>query len=177
MAVVAPTDTRTHRAPATGPTRPAPEESPTTLTIAMIGDVQTRSGAVGMVALLARLAATDELLVVYGLDGSESVSGVRIVVAGLRRLLPRHAVVTIHVTQHDGCLGRDAELLDDLMDVGSTPIAATRAASMAGVATELCDRMLADRVVVVSPTPVGASLHEIWRRRPEIGARVACPAA
>jgi hypothetical protein len=177
MAVVAPTEPRTHRAVATGPARPAPDESPTALTIAMVGEVQTRSGAAGMVALLARLAATDELLVVYGLDGSESVTGVRIMVAGLRRLLPRHAVVTIHVAQHDGCLGRDAELLDDLMDVGSTPIAATQSASMAGVASELCDRLLADRVVVVSPTPVGASLHEIWRRRPEVGARAMCPAA
>jgi hypothetical protein len=154
------------------------EDSPTALTIAVIGDVQTRWALSGVVARLAELAVTDELLVMYGLDGRESTTGVGIVVAGLRRLLPRHALITIHVTQHEGSVQHDLDLIDDLMDVGSTPIAVASAAIMAGIVTGLCDRLSADRVVVMSDARDGeVALDEIWHRRTAVANRPVCHAA
>lgn len=152
---------------------PRPDDSPTALTIAMVGDARNRSDATDVVLRLAELAVTDELLVVYGLDGRESMAGVRGVVAGLRSLLPRHAVVAIHVTQHNGSLHKDANVLDDLLDGGNTAIATTPAAMMPAVAAELCDRLQADRVLLMSHAPAhGIALHEIWRRRKAIGRSV-----
>jgi hypothetical protein len=135
------------------------------MTIAMVGDSQARSGAADVVARLAELAATDELLVLYGLDDQRSGTSVPSVVAGLRGLLPRHCVVPLYVVPRDGSLEHDTVLLDDLLDVGSLPIVVTPTDAAPDLAAELCQHLAADRVLRVSYTAQdGADLHPMWHR-------------
>jgi len=136
-----------------------------TLTIAVVGQAPTRSGTADVVTRLAQLAVTDELLVVYALDDHEQSTGPRVVVAGLRILLPRHSVVTLNVSPFNGSLDPDGALLEELMEIGSTPIVLTPRLAVPAVVGELCDRLAADSVLSMACTATGGvEFYETWRR-------------
>ncbi|HKO33338.1 MAG TPA: MFS transporter [Candidatus Limnocylindria bacterium] len=145
------------------PMRFEPENSPTAMTIAVVGESETRLGAAAVVARLAELATSDELLVVYGAD--ERVrprTSVRLVAEGLRDRLPRHIVVAVPVNQDATQLGRDALLLSEYVDDGTLAIAVAPAAAMRDIATDLSLYLQADRVLMVSFAPAtGAELHQV----------------
>ena len=140
-----------------------PEPSPTAMTIAVVGESDTQLGAAAVVARLAELATSDELVVVYGAD--ERVRhriSAHVFAAGLRGRLPRHSVVAIRVAQDIGALGRDALLLGEYVDAGTLAIAVTPTMDMRRVAAELSLYLQADRVLMVSYTPAkGAELHQV----------------
>src|SRR4051794_33694175 len=94
------------------------ETSPTRITIAIVDEPKTRSHATEVVTRLAALAVDDELSVIYG-----SNSGVSSLLTRLRERLPRYTVVALHVAA--GGLGRDADLLDELVETGSLPVVVT----------------------------------------------------
>jgi NNP family nitrate/nitrite transporter-like MFS transporter len=139
-----------------------PEPSPTAMTIAVVDDSDTRLGAAAVVARLAELATSDELVVVYGADDrAQPRTGADAIAAGLRDRLPRHRVVVVPVG-HDAELGRDALLLGEYVDAGALPIAVTPAAHRRTVAADLSLYLQADRVLAVSYTPAeGAGLHPV----------------
>jgi NNP family nitrate/nitrite transporter-like MFS transporter len=143
-----------------------PEPSPTAMTVAVIGESDTQLGAAAVVARLAELAASDELVVVYGSDErARPRRSADVLVDGLNHRLPRHSVVTVHVAPQAGDLGRDAALLDEFLDVGTVAIAVTPTAELRGVAAELSSYLQADRVLMVSYTPAeGADVHQVWNR-------------
>jgi NNP family nitrate/nitrite transporter-like MFS transporter len=143
-----------------------PEPSPTAMTVAVVGESDTRLGAAAVVARLAELATSDELVVVYGSDErARTRLSVRGLVAGLRDRLPRHSVVAVRVTLHTGMLGREAALLGEFVEAGTVSIAVTPTAHLRSVAAELSSYLRADRVLKVSYTPAqGADLHQIWDR-------------
>jgi hypothetical protein len=72
---------------------PLPARQSTAMTIAMVGASETRMRTADVVARVAGLAVTDELVVVYGSDERQPRPGVQPFVVALRRLLPRHAIV------------------------------------------------------------------------------------
>ena len=145
------------------PVRFEPENSPTAMTIAVVGESETRLGAAAVVARLAELATSDELLVVYGAD--EHVrprTSVHVMAAGLRDRLPRHSVVAVRVGDDATRLGRDALLLSEYVDAGTLAIAVAPAAAMRDVASDLSLYLQADRVMMVSFAPAtGAELHQV----------------
>ncbi|MEV7629007.1 MFS transporter [Actinoplanes sp. NPDC089786] len=128
--------------------RSEPEPGPTSMTIAVVGEPETRLGAAAVVAELADLAANDELVIVYGAGEGEQPGTMA---AGLRYRLPRHRVVAVPVRRPE--LGRDALLLGDYVDAGALAIAVTPAADMRSVAADLSIYLQADRVLVLSFTP------------------------
>jgi NNP family nitrate/nitrite transporter-like MFS transporter len=140
-----------------------PEPSPTTMTVAVLGEPDTRLGAAAVVARLAELATSDELVVVYGTDEVPHPGlSARALTAGLRDRLPRHDVAAVHVHRHPEALGRDALLLGEFVEAGALTIAVTRSADLRTVAADLALYLQADRVVVVSFTPAeGAALHPV----------------
>jgi MFS transporter, NNP family, nitrate/nitrite transporter len=140
-----------------------PEPSPTTMTVAVLGESETQLGAAAVVARLAELATSDELVVVYGADeGARAWLSPQDFVAGLRDRLPRHSFAALHVAQHNGELGRDSAVLGEYVEAGSVPIAVTPSADVLGVAAELSSYLNADRVLMVSYTPAdGAALRQI----------------
>jgi NNP family nitrate/nitrite transporter-like MFS transporter len=143
-----------------------PEPSPTTMTVAVLGESQTRLGAAAVVARLAELALSDELVVVYGSDepAKPRVRGfsANALAAGLHARLPRHSVVAVRVAQHDGALRRDAALLGEYVDAGTLAVAFTPSADLHGLAAELSGYLQADRMLMVSYTPAeGAGLQEV----------------
>ncbi|HET6531084.1 MAG TPA: MFS transporter [Actinoplanes sp.] len=145
------------------PVRIEPEPSPTAMTIAVVDESDTRLGAAAVVARLAELATSDELLVVFGAGAEEQGrrTGAHAVAAGLRDRLPRHDVVVVPV-RHDAELGRDALLLGEYVDAGALAIAVTAAAHRSAVAADLSLYLQADRVLAVSWTPAdGAALHPV----------------
>jgi hypothetical protein len=143
-----------------------PEPGPTAMTVAVVGGSETRLGAAAVVARLAELAASDELVVVYGSDEpARPRFSANVLVTGLRARLPRHSVVAVRVALHSGALGRLATLLDEFVEAGTVPIAVTPTMELRGVAAQLSSHLQADRVLMVSYTPAhGADLHEIWHR-------------
>src|SRR5207245_1612247 len=75
-----------------------PPPSPTAMTVAVVGESDTRWGAAPIVARLAELAASDELVVVYGSDEpARPRLGANVLLVGLRDRLPRHSVVALRV--------------------------------------------------------------------------------
>ena len=69
-----------------------PEPSPTTMTVAVVGEPDTRLGAAAVVARLAELATSDELVVVYGADEQVRPGlSAHALAAGLRDRLIDHA--------------------------------------------------------------------------------------
>jgi MFS transporter, NNP family, nitrate/nitrite transporter len=144
----------------------APEPSPTAMTVAVVDESDTRLGAAAVVARLAELAASDELVVVYGSDRPEtSRLSSNILVAGLRDRLPRHGVVGLSAALYAGAQDRLAAILGDFVEAGSVAVAVTPTADLRRVAARLCSRLRADRLMMVSFTLTdGAGLYEIWRR-------------
>jgi hypothetical protein len=137
-------------APETGWPETRPETTPTAMTIAIVGESPTRWDAADTVASLAKLAASDELVMIYGSDEYQSAPGVQPLVAGLRQLLPRHTVVVLYAGPHSGPLLPEAALLDELLELGTLPIVVTPAAAACDVAGELYHRLRADRVLAVT---------------------------
>jgi NNP family nitrate/nitrite transporter-like MFS transporter len=129
--------------------RPAP--SPTATTVAVLGESHTRLGAAAVVAGLAELATSDELLVVYGVDDAvrRRLSADRLA-EGLRTRLPRHSVIAVPVREDPDLLGRDALVLVEHVEAGTLTIAVTRPASQDRVAADLSIYLQADRVLAVS---------------------------
>ena len=139
------------------------EVSPTRMTIAIVDDPKTRARAAQVVTRLAALAVDDELSVVYGFN-----AGVSSLVTRLRERLPRYTVVALHVPP--GGLGRDADLLDELVETGCLPVVVTPAEAVARIAAELRNRLRADRVVRLTGTHTGEpQMRLLWQRR--LGAR------
>jgi len=143
-----------------------PEPSPTAMTVAVVDESHTRLGAAAVVARLAELASTDELIVVYGFaEPARPRPGANILVAGLRYRLPRHSVVAVRVALRTGALGRLAALLEEFIDAGAVTIAVTPIVDLRGVTAALSSYLKADRVLMVSYTPAaGADLREVWNR-------------
>jgi MFS transporter, NNP family, nitrate/nitrite transporter len=144
-----------------------PEPSPTAMTVAVVDESDTRWGAAAVVARLAELAASDELVVVYGSDQPEhSRLSSNVLVTGLRDRLPRHGVVGLSAALYAGAQDRLAAILGDFVEAGSVAVAVTPTADLRRVAARLCSRLRADRVLLISFTPAdGAGLHEVWNRR------------
>jgi NNP family nitrate/nitrite transporter-like MFS transporter len=141
--------------------RPGP--SPTATTVAVLGEPDTRLCAAAVVAELAELATSDELVVVYGVDDRPqlglSAAGLA---AGLRTRLPRHSVVAVPVHRNPKLLGQDALLLGEHVEAGTLTIAVTQPASQRRVAADLSIYLQADRVLTVSYDPAeGAELHPV----------------
>jgi NNP family nitrate/nitrite transporter-like MFS transporter len=139
-----------------------PEPGPTAMTIAVVGEPDTRLGGAAVVARLAELATNDELLVVYGADEANPRISADAMAAGLRGRLPRHSVVAVPVDPDAAGLGREALLLGEYVDAGALTIAVTPTADMRDVAADLSIYLQADRVLMVSFTPAeGAELHPV----------------
>ncbi len=138
--------------------RPGP--SPTATTVAVLDEPDTRLDAAAVVAGLAELATTDEVVVVYGVDEPArlglSAAGLA---AGLRTRLPRHSVVAVPVGEHPELLGHDALRLGEHVEAGALTIAVTSASSLRQVAADLALYLQADRILTVSYDPAeGAEL-------------------
>jgi NNP family nitrate/nitrite transporter-like MFS transporter len=142
-----------------------PEPSPTATTVAVVGESDTRLGAVPVVACLADLAASDELVIVYGSDQpTRPRPNTHVLVAGLRYRLPRHSIVAVRVAD-TGTLEPDAALFREFIEAGTVAVAITPTAQLRGVAAELSSYIHADKVLTVSFTPaLGANVHQIWTR-------------
>jgi NNP family nitrate/nitrite transporter-like MFS transporter len=140
-----------------------PEPSPTAMTVAVLGESDTRLGAAAVVARLAELATSDELVVVYGADERPRPwLSAQALAAGLRDRLPRHSVVAVRIAQHPQALGRDALLLGEYVDAGTLAIAVTPTEGLRSVAADLSLYLQADRVLMVSYTPAeGAELRQV----------------
>ena len=138
-----------------------PVPGPTAMTIAVVSESDTRLGAAAVVARLAELATSDELVVVYGAEEHRRPKiTAHALAAGLRDRLPRHSVVCVRVA-HDGqTLGRDALLLGEYLDAGTLAIVTAPTMHLRSVASDLSLYLQADRVLVVSYTSAdGAELH------------------
>jgi MFS transporter, NNP family, nitrate/nitrite transporter len=140
-----------------------PEPGPATMTVAFVGEAETRLGAAAVVARLAELATSDELIVVYGAEERQRAGlSTQDLADGLRDRLPRHSVVAIRVTPQAEELGRDALLLGEYLEAGTLAIAATPAVGLRSVAADLSLYLQADRMVRVSYTPAeGAGLQKV----------------
>ncbi|HEY0530403.1 MAG TPA: MFS transporter [Actinoplanes sp.] len=141
--------------------RPGP--SPTATTVAVLGEPDTRLCAAAVVAGLAELAASDELIVVYGVDERPrrglTATGLA---AGLQVRLPRHIVVAVAVDEQTELLSRHALLLSEYLDAGTLAIAVTQTASQSRVAADLSIYLQADRILTVSFDPAeGTELRPV----------------
>jgi MFS transporter, NNP family, nitrate/nitrite transporter len=112
----------------------------------MVGESRVKGRTAHVVACLAELAVTDELIVVYGSDQP----GRNPVVAALRERLPRFKVVPLYVAPPNGPYRCDAALVDGLLDDGSLPIILAPAVTAPTVAAELYHHLRADRMLEVS---------------------------
>jgi MFS transporter, NNP family, nitrate/nitrite transporter len=140
-----------------------PEPSATTMTVAVVGDADIDVGAAAMVARLAELASTDELVVVYGSDEpSPPRLSANVLVAGLRERLPRHSVVAVRAAPRTTGLDQLAAVLDELLEAGTVAIAVAPKADLHEVAAQLSSHLKADRILVVTYSPAaGAATHEV----------------
>ena len=141
-----------------------PEPSPTRMTVAVLGESDTRLGAAAVVSRLAELATSDELIVVYGSDDrARPRLSPSAFAAGLRDRLPRHSVAVVRIARDTDALGRDALLLGEHVEAGTLAIAVTpSAADPRSVASELSIYLQADRVLMVSfTTAQGAELQPV----------------
>jgi hypothetical protein len=143
-----------------------PAPSATAMTVAVVGGSDTRFGAAAVVARLAELAASDELVVVYGSDEPwPPVTSDNVLVTGLRDRLPRYRVVAIDVPLHNWARGRLAVLLHEFLEAGTIAVAVTAKADLRGLAAQLSSYLEADRVLTISYSLArGADLHEVWNR-------------
>jgi hypothetical protein len=134
---------------ATGPLTPDADSAQ--LTIAVVGLLASRRA----VQRLSELAVNDELLIVA------SGSGAPAMVAGLRRQLPRHDVVSLDVAASSGVLGQHTLAVNEFLEIGSLPVVVVPARAVAEVAAQLSDFLQADRVLRMSGR---TDLREVWRR-------------
>jgi hypothetical protein len=125
-----------------------PADGTSAITIAMVGESHTKSRTAHVVARLAELAVTDELIVVYGSDRPETSA--HPVVAALRKLLPRFTVVPLYVAPPNGPNRCDTALVDGLLDDGSLPVVLAPAGMAPRVAVDLFHHLRADRMLEVS---------------------------
>jgi len=133
------------------------EPGPTAMTVAVLDGPDTRYGAAAVVARLAELATSDELVVVYGPPPWLSAQALA---AGLRSQLPRHDIVAIRVGRRPEALGHDALLLGEYIEAGTLAIAVTPVAGLGSVAADLSLYLQADRVLRVTySTADGADLQ------------------
>ena len=134
---------------------------PTAMTVAVLGEPETRFGAAAVVARLAELATSDELVVVYGADEQPPPRlSARALAAGLRSQLPRHDIVTVPVARRPEALGHDALRLGEYVEAGTLAIAVAPAAGLGRVAADLSLYLQADRLLRVTYTPAdGAALQ------------------
>lgn len=145
--------------------------TPAAVTVAVVGEPDTRWGAAAVVARLAELATRDELVVIYGSDdpAARPRRDTNVLVTGLRERLPRHRIVAIRVAPHAGSLeglGRDAARFGEFVATGAVAIALTPMQELGGVAAHLSTYLRADRVLKVSyALSTGAHLHKVWDRR------------
>jgi MFS transporter, NNP family, nitrate/nitrite transporter len=139
----------THMPRATAPF--TPDDDSAQLTIAIVGLLASRRA----VQRLSELAVNDELLVVA------SGSGAPAMVAGLRRQLPRHDVVSLDIAVSSGVLGQHTLAVNEFLEIGSLPVVVVPARAVAEVAAQLSDFLRADRVMRMSGR---ADLREVWRR-------------
>ncbi len=140
-----------------------PEPSPTTMTVAVLGESDTRFGAAAVVARLAELATSDELVIVYGADERPRPwLSAQALAAGLRHRLPRYDVVAVRIAQHPEASERDALLVGEYLEAGTVAIAVTPTVALHSVAVDLSSQLQADRLLMVSFTPTGgADLHPV----------------
>jgi len=134
------------------------------VTVAVLGESETRWGVGAVVARLADLAINDELLIVYGTE-RRFRPGDCPVVSRLREQLPRHHVIAVPIARYRRTLGlQDAALVDHFLENGSLPVVVTPAPAVHDVAAELASRLRADRVVRVSWTLDGVDVCQVWHR-------------
>ncbi len=147
------------------PVRYEPEASPTAMTVAVVAGSDIRLGAPAVVAQLAELAMSDELVVVYGFDEPPRPRrSANVLLDGLRVRLPRHRVIAVPVAAGTAANGLAAPL-GEFLNAGTVPIAVTPTADARGIAAQVCSVLHADRVLMVSyTTAVGAGLDEVWTR-------------
>jgi MFS transporter, NNP family, nitrate/nitrite transporter len=144
-----------------------PEAGQTAMTVAVVDESDTRCDAAAVVTRLAELAASDDLVVVYGSDEPErSRLSVNVLVTGLRDRLPRHGVVGLRAAMYTEAQDRLAAILGDFVESGTVAVAVTPTADLRRVAARLSSRLQADRVLKISYTLAdGAGLHEVWNRQ------------
>jgi NNP family nitrate/nitrite transporter-like MFS transporter len=144
-----------------------PQTRGTATTVAVVDAADTRWGAAAVVTRLAELAASDELVVVYGSDEPHpSRLSTNVLVTGLRDRLPRHAVLGLQTGPYAAAQDRLATILGDFVDAGTIAVAVTPTADKGEVTAHLSSHLRADRVLTVSYTRThGAGLHEVWTRR------------
>jgi hypothetical protein len=136
------------------------------MTVVVLDAPATRLWLAGAVAALAALAASDELLVVYGWDGSRRRLGPHALMTGLRERLPRHTLLTVNVEPDGGMRAREIATVEELLDDGSLPVVITGSAALREVAAEFTVRLPVDRVLSVGYTVTGgAALRPVWDRR------------
>ena len=129
------------------------------VTVAILGEWETRWGLGPAVASLADLAVDDELLIVYGTERRRL--GDCPVVARLREHLPRHHVIAVPIARYRY---PDATLVEYFLENGSLPVVVTPAPAVHQVAAELASHLHADRVVRVSWTIDGIDVGQVWHR-------------
>jgi hypothetical protein len=136
------------------------------MTVAVVGDTDIDVGAPPVVARLADLALTDELVVVYGTDWpSRPRLSANVLVAGLRQRLPKHSVVAVRAAPRTAGLDQLAAVLDELLEAGTVAIAVTPKTDLHEVAAQLSSHLKADRILAVTYAPaVGARTHVVWQR-------------
>lgn len=141
----------------------ATPEGPTT-TIAVLREREAESDAV--VERLAELASADELLVVFG-SASSVQPGEHAVISGLRGRLPRHDVVAVDVGREEADVTGQVAAIERFLEAGTLPVVVTAPAVVHDVTAAISSYVRADRVLRVFHTPIGAELHQVWRREPE----------
>lgn len=144
-----------------GSSKHPPGVTATAMTVVILDEWEARWDATAVVARLAGLAINDELVVVCGSNERRSGPHAPIVTAGLRDLLPRHDVVTLHIAAHTGAQRRDAAVVGEFLEIGSLPVVVTPAAVAHEVAGWLSDHLGADRILKVSCTTGGATLYQV----------------
>jgi hypothetical protein len=160
------------------PVRYEPEPSATATTITVVGGADTRLGAAAVVARLAELAASDELVVVYGCDEPPHPEARKnpearkspearknTLVAGLRVRLPRYTVVAVDVPSRPMVPERFVAQVSELVEAGTVPVAVTPSSAVHTLTAELSSYLGADRVLLMSYSlATGARVDEVWSR-------------
>jgi NNP family nitrate/nitrite transporter-like MFS transporter len=148
------------------PVQPEPEPSPTAMTVAVVDESDTELDAAAVVARLAELAASDELIVVYGSDQPAPPRlTANLLVTGLRHRLPRHGIVGVGAGRYLGTPERLAAILGEFVEAGTVAVAVAPRADLRDVTARLSSSLRADRVLKMSYTLAeGADLHEVWHR-------------
>lgn len=145
--------------------RSAAQPSPTTLTVAVLDEADTRYGTAALVTRLADLAVRDELVVVYGSDAPPPVREDNPVLAGLRDRLPRHRIVAIRAGSDGATIGTGTALVSDAIESGAVALAITPTTSVPGIAAQLSSLLHADRVLKVTYSlAAGAHQDPVWNR-------------